>query len=158
MTPNDAQNPPQAARNPSPSPDGTTQGLSGAQTGHGFTCDPACRCDANIASGRGGNRKPIPPTHVLVQQIARLERDLATQTALSDYWREVAHAEHGEALSRLERERDEARAQVERVLAALDRMDRDGYLTEDDGGVLRGHTLSQFTRSIRWALDPQARS
>jgi hypothetical protein len=33
VTPKDAQNPPQDARNPAPSPDGTTQGLSGAQTG-----------------------------------------------------------------------------------------------------------------------------
>jgi hypothetical protein len=72
LTPPMTPSAPSDARTPAPGPDGTTQGLSGAQTGHGFTCDPACRCDANIASGRGGDRKPIPPTHVLVQQIERL--------------------------------------------------------------------------------------
>jgi hypothetical protein len=34
MTPNDAQNPAQDTRTPAPTPDGTTQGLSGAQTGY----------------------------------------------------------------------------------------------------------------------------
>jgi hypothetical protein len=98
MTPNHAQNPPQDARTPDPGPDGTTQALSGAQTGHGVTCDPGCRCDANIASGRGGNRKPIPPTHVLIQQIDRLEHE----ADVGRRWAAQA--------SILERERDEARA------------------------------------------------
>jgi hypothetical protein len=90
MTEHDAQNA-QDARTPAPSPDGTTQPLSGAQTGHGFTCDPACRCDANIASGRGGNRKPIPPTHVLVQQVERV-RALRDRLVASDHIVSLAFA------------------------------------------------------------------
>jgi hypothetical protein len=48
---------------------------------HGRDCDPACRCEANIASGRGGSRQKIPPTVELLRQLseARAQRDHARQ-------------------------------------------------------------------------------
>jgi hypothetical protein len=119
MTPHDAHTP-QDARTPAPTPDGTAQGLSRAQTG-----------------GLGDALRAV------MSQIEFYDMH-------GPYLELCAQAE------RLERERDEALAQVERVRAALDRMDRDGYIEEGDDGVLRGHTLHQFTRSIRWAIDSEA--
>jgi len=80
----DAQNPAQDAPNPAPAPDGTTQALSGAQTGG--LGDALRALSVEIASAVGNNLGWSP--------------DLRTYADQAD---------------RLERERDEACAQVERV-------------------------------------------